>query len=167
MEKSIEKALNDLGSAVKEHLDREGQILSAMDAFSVLLRQQLERIDNMQTDKVDFSQKETVTIGVINGDGIGEIIVPQAKRVLEALLADEIQSGNVVVKQIQGLTIENRLALGGYGLWAGHHRLYAAGEAACFAGCAGGHPLGIGVLLDRVPRDRKAAGHAAFPAFTE
>ena len=40
MEKSIEKALNDLGSAVKEHLDREGQILSAMDAFSVLLRQQ-------------------------------------------------------------------------------------------------------------------------------
>lgn len=112
MEKSIEKALNDLGSAVKEHLDREGQILSAMDAFSVLLRQQLERIDNMQTDKVDFSQKETVTIGVINGDGIGEIIVPQAKRVLEALLADEIQSGKVVVKQIQGLTIENRLALG-------------------------------------------------------
>ena len=62
---------------------------------------------------------------------------------------------------------ENRLVLGGYGLWAGHHRLYAAGEAACFAGCAGGHPLGIGVLLDRVPRDRKAAGHAAFPAFTE
>lgn len=112
MEKSIEKALNDLGSAVKEHLDREGQILSAMDAFSVLLRQQLERIDNMQTDKVDFSQKETITIGVINGDGIGEIIVPQAKRVLEALLADEIQSGKVVVKQIQGLTIENRLALG-------------------------------------------------------
>lgn len=112
MEKSIERALNDLGSAVKEHLDREGQILSAMDAFSVLLRQQLERIDNMQTDKVDFSRKETVTIGVLNGDGIGEIIVPQAKRVLEALLADEIQSGKVVVKQIQGLTIENRLALG-------------------------------------------------------
>ena len=112
MEKSIEKALNDLGSAVKEHLDREGQILSAMDAFSVLLRQQLERIDNMQTDKADFAQKETVTIGVINGDGIVEIIVPQAKRVLEALLADEIQSGKVVVKQIQGLTIENRLALG-------------------------------------------------------
>ena len=112
MEKSIEKALNELGSAVKEHLDREGQILSAVDAFSLLLRQQLERIDNMQTDKVDFSKKETVTIGVINGDGIGEIIVPQAKRVLEALLADEIQSGKVVVKQIQGLTIENRLALG-------------------------------------------------------
>lgn len=112
MENSIEKALNELGSAVKEHLDREGQILSAVDAFSLLLRQQLERIDNMQTDKVDFSQKETVTIGVINGDGIGEIIVPQAKRVLEALLADEIQSGKVVVKQIQGLTIENRLALG-------------------------------------------------------
>ncbi len=112
MEKSIEKALNELGSAVKEQLDREGQILSAVDAFRVLLRQQLERIDNMQTDKVDFSQKETVTIGIVNGDGIGEVIVPQAKRVLETLLSDEILSGKIVLKQIQGLTIENRLALG-------------------------------------------------------
>ena len=112
MEKAIEKALNALGDAVKESIDRESQIISAVDAFRVLLRQQLERIDNMDTRKVDFSQKETVTIGIVNGDGIGEVIVPQAKRVLETLLADEILSGRVVVKQIQGLTIENRLALG-------------------------------------------------------
>lgn len=112
MDASIEKALNSLGDAVKESLGREGQILSAVDAFRVLLRQQLERIDHMNTDKVDFSAKDVVTIGLIDGDGIGAVISPQARRVLEALLADEIESGKIVLKQIQGLTIENRLALG-------------------------------------------------------
>ena len=112
MDASIEKALNSLGDAVKESLGREGQILSAVDAFRVLLRQQLERIDHMNTDKVDFSTKDVVTIGLIDGDGIGAVIFPQARRVLEALLADEIKSGKIVLKQIQGLTIENRLALG-------------------------------------------------------
>ena len=112
MDASIEKALNSLGDAVKESLGREGQIISAVDAFRVLLRQQLERIDHMNTDKVDFSSKEVVTIGLIDGDGIGAVISPQARRVLEALLADEIESGKIVLKQIQGLTIENRLALG-------------------------------------------------------
>ena len=112
MDASIEKALNSLGDAVKESLGREGQILSAVDAFRVLLRQQLERIDHMNTDKVDFSTKEVVTIGLIDGDGIGAVISPQARRVLEALLADEIASGKIILKQIQGLTIENRLALG-------------------------------------------------------
>ena len=112
MDASIEKALNSLGDAVKESLGREGQILSAVDAFRVLLRQQLERIDHMNTDKVDFSAKDVVTIGLIDGDGIGAVIFPQARRVLEALLADEIRSGRIILKQIQGLTIENRLALG-------------------------------------------------------
>ena len=112
MDASIEKALNSLGDAVKESLGREGQILSAVDAFRVLLRQQLERIDHMNTDKVDFSTKDVVTIGLIDGDGIGAVISPQARRVLEALLADEIKSGRIILKQIQGLTIENRLALG-------------------------------------------------------
>lgn len=112
MDASIEKALNSLGDAVKESLGREGQILSAVDAFRVLLRQQLERIDRMNTDKVDFSAKDAVTIGLIDGDGIGAVISPQARRVLEALLADEIRSGRIILKQIQGLTIENRLALG-------------------------------------------------------
>ena len=112
MDASIEKALNSLGDAVKESLGREGQILSAVDAFRVLLRQQLERIDHMNTDKVDFSAKDVVTIGLIDGDGIGAVISPQARRVLEALLTDEIRSGRIILKQIQGLTIENRLALG-------------------------------------------------------
>ncbi len=112
MENTVQKALNDLGDALKASAAREGQILSAVDAFRVLLRQQLERIDSMNTEKVDYSKKDRITIGIIDGDGIGTVITPQAKRVLETLLADDICTGKVAVRQIQGLTIENRLALG-------------------------------------------------------
>lgn len=112
MENAIEKALNDLGSAVKEVIDKKSQVLSAVDAFRVLLEEQLDRVEHMNTEKVDFSKKETVTIGLIDGDGIGPIIMACARRVLEALLKEEIDSGRIVLKPIQGLTIENRLALG-------------------------------------------------------
>lgn len=79
-----------------------------------LLEEQLERISIMEQGscKVDFASKETVTIGVIDGDGIGPVITGQAMRALEALLADEVQNGAVVLKRIEGLTIENRLAKG-------------------------------------------------------
>ncbi len=87
-------------------------INQACDHFRVLLQEQLNRIANMNTEKVDFTKKETVTIGMIDGDGIGPIIMAQATRVLCKLLAEEIASGKVVLKQINGLTIENRLALG-------------------------------------------------------
>ena len=99
-------------NAIEKNLKRENQIAAAVEAFQTLLREQLARIDNMDTQKVDFSKKETITIGLIDGDGIGAVIMPQAKRVLKMLLADEILSGRVVLKQIEGLTIENRLALG-------------------------------------------------------
>ena len=85
-------------------------VSKACEAFKVLLEQQLDRIANMNTEKTDFSTKETVTIGVVDGDGIGPIITAQASRVLEKVLSDEIASGSVVIKQIEGLTIENRLA---------------------------------------------------------
>lgn len=108
---SIEKALNDLQSAVKEELGAQAQILSAVDSFRVLLNEQLDRIEHMSTEKVDFTKKEVVTIGLIDGDGIGPVIMRQARRVLEKLLEQDITAGKVVLKNIQGLTIENRLAL--------------------------------------------------------
>ena len=107
----IEKALNDLQNAVKDELDNQAQILSAVDAFRVLLKEQLERVSHMSSEKVDFSKKKTVTIGLIDGDGIGPIIMKAAQSVLEKLLEAEIASGKVILKKIQGLTIENRLAL--------------------------------------------------------
>ena len=84
----------------------------ACEAFRVLLEEQQARIANMTAEKVDFTKKETVTIGIIDGDGIGPIIMEQAVRMLEKLLAPEIAAGSVVLKRIGGLTIENRLALG-------------------------------------------------------
>ncbi len=84
----------------------------ACESFRILLEEQLQRIRAMGTEKLDFTTKETVTIGLVDGDGIGPIIMTQARRVLEALLADEIAKGTVVLKTIEGLTIENRLAQG-------------------------------------------------------
>ena len=85
-------------------------INQACEAFKVLLEEQQKRIAAMNTEKTDFSTKKTVTIGVVDGDGIGPIITSQATRVLKKLLADEIEQGSIVVKEIQGLTIENRIA---------------------------------------------------------
>lgn len=84
----------------------------ACEQFRVLLEEQQKRLENMNGDKVDFTKKETVTIGIIDGDGIGPIIMEQAVRVLNKLLAAEIASGSIVLKKVEGLTIENRLALG-------------------------------------------------------
>lgn len=83
----------------------------ACESFQKLLQEQMERIANMATEKVDFSSKKVVTIGLVDGDGIGPIIMKQAVKVLEVLLKDEIQAGSIVLKRIEGLTIENRLAL--------------------------------------------------------
>ncbi len=85
-------------------------IQQACEAFKLLLEQQQERIANMNAEKTDFTTKQVVTIGVIDGDGIGPIITRQATRVLEKLLSDEITAGTIVLKYIEGLTIENRLA---------------------------------------------------------
>ena len=86
------------------------EVTKACGAFMKLLEEQLDRVAGMRTEKTDFSTKEKVVIGVIDGDGIGPIITTQAKRVLEKLLSDEIASGKIVLNYIQGLTIENRMA---------------------------------------------------------
>ena len=83
----------------------------ACESFQKLLQEQMQRIANMSTEKVDFSSKKVVTIGLVDGDGIGPIIMKQAVKVLEVLLKDEIQAGSIILKRIEGLTIENRLAL--------------------------------------------------------
>ncbi len=84
----------------------------ACQQFRELLLQQLDRAANMKTEKTDFSTKETVVVGIIDGDGIGPIIMALAVKVLEKLLAEQISSGKVQLKRIDGLTIENRMALG-------------------------------------------------------
>ena len=70
-EQPVSDKLREVNQYVANHTGYS--LFDAQLGAAEALRQQLERIDNMQTDKVDFSQKETVTIGVINGDGIGEM----------------------------------------------------------------------------------------------
>ena len=79
--------------------------------FRNLLMSQLERCEKMEksSGRTDFSKKEKIVIGVIGGDGIGPIIVDAAKKVAEKLLCDEITNGKIEIREIEGLTIENRL----------------------------------------------------------
>ena len=92
----------------------ENEIREAVTKFESLLRQQLERQERMEqaAPEKNYAGMKTITVGLIDGDGIGPIIMKQAERVLAKLLADDIVSGRVVLKKIEGLTIENRLALG-------------------------------------------------------
>lgn len=87
-------------------------IEAACEHFKKLLLEQQQRIVTLTKEKKDFSTMDTITIGLIDGDGIGPVIMEQAVRVLKKLLADDIASGKIVLKRIDGLTIENRLALG-------------------------------------------------------
>ena len=87
------------------------QIEQALSHFKNILEEQFKRLETMEKPKKDFSKMDTVTIGVCGGDGIGPVITAQAARILEHLLASEIAAGKVVIKNIEGLTIENRIAL--------------------------------------------------------
>ena len=95
-------------------MNNEEYIKKASEQFEALLREQIARSEEMTNAKSpkDFLSLESITIGLCGGDGIGPIIMDEAKRLLEKLLAPEIESGKIVLKDIEGLTIENRLALG-------------------------------------------------------
>ena len=67
-------------------------INQACEAFKILLEEQQARIANMSAEKVDFSTKACVTIGIVDGDGIGPLIMEHAVAVLKKLLAEEIKS---------------------------------------------------------------------------
>lgn len=87
-------------------------ISASVEKFSALLTQQLERVEKMKQTKdfVDYEKLDKIIIGVCGGDGIGPYITAHAHRILEFLLADEVDKGKVEFKVIDGLTIENRAA---------------------------------------------------------
>ena len=90
----------------------EAQIDTAKDHFGKLLEEQLARVESLkqQPDWLDFRKISPIKIGMIGGDGIGPTIVRQTQGVLEHLLRDQVQSGKVEFRVIEGLTIENRAA---------------------------------------------------------
>lgn len=81
-----------------------------LESFEKIVAQQLARIEKMKqdTDFIDYHSLDKIIIGVIGGDGIGPAITGHAKRILETLLADEINTEKVELRTINGLTIENR-----------------------------------------------------------
>ena len=92
----------------------EAEIKAAAEKYEQLLREQLARVDRMEADKSekDFTRPDKVVIGVGGGDGIGPIICGAARDILEYLLEAEIRAGKVELRDIEGLTIENRIACG-------------------------------------------------------
>ena len=90
----------------------EQYINNAVSQFEKLLREQIARQQKMENDSgaVDYSNLEKIVIGVCGGDGIGPIISAESEKLLRFLLEDEVKSGKVEIKNIEGLTIENRIA---------------------------------------------------------
>jgi isocitrate dehydrogenase (NAD+) len=87
-------------------------IARATEHFGKLLEIQMKRMERVKAapDWIDYSKVKPLKIGIIPGDGIGVYIAAESKRVLEFLLRDDVKAGTVIIKDIEGLTIENRAA---------------------------------------------------------
>ena len=87
-------------------------IKTAQEKFGALIENESARIERMKASQevTDFSNKEKIVVGILPGDGVGPILMKQALRVLNELAGDEIQSGKIEIREIEGMTIENRVA---------------------------------------------------------
>ncbi len=95
-------------------MNLQERIDSACEKFKKLVEDQLARVERMKNDGdfTDYNALDTIRIGVCGGDGIGPIISHEAARVLEFMLEDLKASGKVTFVNIDGLTLENRIAHG-------------------------------------------------------
>lgn len=85
----------------------------ASEHFAKIVEEQLARVERMKQDPgpVDYETMDKIIIGCCGGDGIGPAITAEAERVLKAVLKDEVESGKIEFRTIEGLTIENRIAV--------------------------------------------------------
>ena len=92
----------------------ERNIQNALNHFERLLRSQMERAERLKNEKdfVDYASLDQIIIGVCGGDGIGPTITKESARVLRYLLKQQVDSGKVVFRDIDGLTIERRAEVG-------------------------------------------------------
>lgn len=93
-------------------MNHEQEIQTATEKFAELIRSEFQRIERMKADREvkDFSKLDKIIVGIMPGDGIGPIIMEQAIRVLKCLMKEEIESGRIELRRIEGMTIENRAA---------------------------------------------------------
>ncbi|MBQ6583470.1 MAG: isocitrate/isopropylmalate dehydrogenase family protein [Mogibacterium sp.] len=94
----------------------EKDIRTAVAQFESMLREQYDRNERMRGERERSDetgeQNGPVIIGTCEGDGIGAVIMKEARAVLEKLLADDIAAGKVELRTIEGFTLENRLVQG-------------------------------------------------------
>jgi isocitrate dehydrogenase (NAD+) len=90
----------------------DSAIERATQHFGRLLEAQIARVEAMKKGEQapDFASLKPIIVGVCGGDGIGPFISAEAERILRHLLADEVASGKMEFRTIEGLTIENRAA---------------------------------------------------------
>ena len=93
---------------------KENEKMSYQKHFEQIVEEQIARVERMKegSEIPDFSAKDKIVIGTIDGDGIGPIIMDSCRKVLEVLLAEDISTGRIELRKIEGLTIENRQAKG-------------------------------------------------------
>ena len=93
-------------------MDRESIIRKAQEEFAERLNSELDRIELMkqEAEPKDFSKLEKIVVGVLPGDGTGPVLMEHALRVAKELVKDEVASGKIEFRTIEGMTIENRVA---------------------------------------------------------
>lgn len=86
--------------------------MSYLEHFEQIVKDQLARVERMKasSELTDYAALDKIIIGTIDGDGIGPVIMDSCRAILEKLLADEIASGKIELRRIEGLTLENRIA---------------------------------------------------------
>ena len=86
-------------------------IEKAKEHFGKVLEKQMKRVEAMKscTGWTDYSALDAIKIGICGGDGIGPFISEHAQAILESMLKEDIDSGRIQIKVIDGLTIENRV----------------------------------------------------------
>ncbi len=89
------------------------ELETALEKFQSLLTAQAKRNEAIKAagEFIEYTALDKIIIGVCGGDGIGPVITEQSARVLKYILSNEIEAGKVEFKHIDGLTIENRIAV--------------------------------------------------------
>lgn len=86
--------------------------MSYLEHFEQIVKDQLARVERLKetSQLTDYSKLDKIIVGTIDGDGIGPVIMKSCRTILEKLLADEIAAGKIELRDIPGLTLENRIA---------------------------------------------------------
>lgn len=83
-----------------------------INAFEQIVKDQLKRVERLKESSqlLEYDKLDKIIIGTIDGDGIGPVIMDSCRSILEKLLAEEIVAGKIELRDIPGLTLENRIA---------------------------------------------------------